>query len=166
MTTRYTLDLADGTYPVRSSESIEGLLTEWRGRFIEAGVVAFDSNEDAEGFSAALKAKEIVEKTSRSRAPVNMQALGMLITATHAAQNAKKAKDWFTDVDMERITEFRGVEFKVNWASGVAGFTEASPFLQQAFSEYLPAIFDVARKKAEEADRAARDQILHWGPKA
>ena len=162
MTTRYTLDLADGTYPVRSSESIEGLLTEWRGRFIEAGVVAFDSNEDAEGFSAALKAKEVIEKAGRSRAPVNMQALGMIEEAVRRAKHAKAAKSY---LESARENAIANTAIKVNWGSD-SEHAAAFFYIEEAFKEYLPAIFDVARKKAEEADRAARDQIMSWGSKA
>lgn len=169
MTTRYTLNLSDygDSIPVGPNESIEAMLKEWNGRWIEAGVAAFDSEDDATGFANELSAMEAAKKAGRSRAPVNMQALGMLITATHASQKAKAAKTWFEHIGASTTfvspTEIKMV---VHRATAISGFTEAERFLQEAFTEHLPAIFEAGRKKAEEADRSARDQILHWGPKA
>lgn len=167
MATRYTLDLSDGTFPVKSSEDITAMLTEWNGTMLDGGVAAFSSEEDAEGFAAELKAKEIAKKAGVSRparGPVNLQALGIIEVAVRESRKAKLAKEYFEDLDGVQVA--KSAEIKIVWGAGSEAFKNAAPFIDAAFMEYLPAIMDVARKKAEEADRTCRDTLNSWGPKA
>lgn len=165
--TRYTVDTLAMHFPSLAQTDIDPLIRQHKGWWVDQGmngIVAFNDEIDAVNFETALAAMATPETPKKaSSAPTNLQSLTLIESAVLRAKHAKRAKEYLTPVTKTKVIEH--ARLKLDWGSD-SNHEAAMVYLKEAFEEYLPAIFDVAVKKAEEADRASRDVLLYWGPKA